>query len=79
MGCMIEKGHNGDDLEVHAFDSKEAATRYVTTGRGYTFDRHEPWGFTPGLDFYQGPEPKQRACVRLHKDYWRVIFWESKQ
>lgn len=76
MGARIEMTDTGTETEVHLFDTKAAAERYVTASRGYTYDRHEPWGFTAGLDFYQGPRPKDRAAIReAPGGYWKAVFW----
>lgn len=79
MGCLVEKLDDGQEVEVHVFDTKLTATHYLTVSRGYTFDRHETWGFTSGIDFYQGPKPTLRASLRekteAGRTLWSVAFW----
>jgi hypothetical protein len=75
MGCRVEQAHNGDVLDVHIFDTKEAAEHYVKIARCYSFDRHESWVGTPGVDFYQGPDREDRASVHRYQGTWRANFW----
>lgn len=75
MGHRVEQAHDGAEVEIHRFDSKESAHHYVTVSRAYVFRRHEPWGFTDGIDFYQGPQAEQRASVRKFDGFWTAAFW----
>lgn len=76
MGCLVEKTDTGIEVELHLFDDFALATHYMTVGRGYEFDRHEPWMSTPGFDFYNGPNGKL-GCVRILKGMWRAVFWNG--
>lgn len=44
--------------------------------RGFRYERHEPYAFTDGFDFYQGPVENLRGCVRTFKGEWRAVFYE---
>src|SRR4051812_24591705 len=85
MGCEVKKLDDGQEVEVHIFDTKEKAVHYLTVSRGYTFDRHETWGMTSGFDFYQGPisSPTARAALREkridNRDVWSVAFWRTER
>ncbi len=88
MGCTVEKTDTGVEIDVHVFDTKLAATHYLMVGRRYKYERHETWGFTSGIDFYQGPNPEERASLRektsshfgnpCKKTIWSVAFWIDK-
>jgi hypothetical protein len=78
MGAKIEVTDTGQEIEVHAMHNRVAAIHYMTVQRGYRFDRHETWGFTSGFDFYQGPKPEQRGCIRERANGWYCIFWNQK-
>lgn len=76
MGCLVEKTDTGVEIELHVFDTKADAAHYVTRPRRYTFERHEPWSFTPGYDFYKGAVEGERASVRQGPHgLWRAAFW----
>lgn len=80
MGCRVEKTATGVEIDVHVFDTKDDAVHYVTRSRRYTFERHEPWGFTPGYDFFKGAVAGERASVRQgpHANgvpTWCAAFW----
>lgn len=75
MGCAVEKTDTGVEVEIHRFDTALDAVRYLTRARRYTFDRHEPWGFTQGLDFFKGSNPGERACLRYKDKCWHAAFW----
>lgn len=81
MGCEVKRGYDGRELDVHRFDSHSAAVRYLTTGRGYTFERHETWGDTSGIAFFAGPTSNFRAALREDiKDgssIWIAYFWDK--
>jgi hypothetical protein len=88
MGCEVQKTDTGVEVDVHRFDTKEAAEHYLTVGRRYTYDRHETWGLTSGIDFYQGPNPGLRASLREKFERgpisatpwhgWSVAFWYDR-
>lgn len=75
MGCLVEKTDTGVEIDVHVFDDCATATDYVIRARGYTFDRHDTWAFSPGFDFYRGPVEGERASVRHLRGAWRAVFW----
>lgn len=37
---------------IDYFPTREAAHRFLIA-EGYVYDRHEPWGFSDGVDFYR--------------------------
>ena len=77
MGCAVEKLDDGREIDIHMFDSKIAAIKYLVNER-YRYDRHEPWAFTSGLDFYDGPpRSHHKASVREKSGYWQVAIWKS--
>jgi hypothetical protein len=80
MGCAVEKTATGVEIDVHVFDTKDDAVHYVTRSRRFAFERHEPWGFTPGYDFFNGAFPGERASVRQGpqangRPTWIAAFW----
>lgn len=85
MGCLVEKTDTGVEVEIHRFDTRDLAAHYLTVSRGYTFDRHEPWGVSSGIDFYRGRSPHFRASLRektadgwktdSDRKFWSVAFW----
>lgn len=78
MGSRLDLTDTGVALEIHVFDDRAAAEQYLKTGRAFRFDRHEPWAFSPGIDFYQGPSPDERASLRQKAGgYWQVAFWNQ--
>jgi hypothetical protein len=77
MGCAVEKLPTGTQIDVHRFDNLGNAMNYVTVARAYKFDRHEPWAFTPGYDFYQGPQPNQKASIYFKENCWTAAIWEQ--
>lgn len=79
MGHQAEQGYDGTALEVHSFDSELQAQHYVKTSRGYTYDRHEPWAFTSGIDLYKGPDAGQMAAIRPKGKFWTASFWTEKK
>lgn len=66
--------------EVKVFPDKQTAALYLTEELGYTYDRHETWGFTSGFDLYDGPEEGQKAALRFYhtKNQWQVVLYETK-
>lgn len=80
MGHAVEITDTGVETEVHRFDDKESAERYVTRARRFTFDKHETWGMSRGIDFYNGG-PGERAAIREDSregwDGWKAVFWET--
>jgi hypothetical protein len=75
MGCLVERTDTGVEVDVHVFDRREDAVHYVTVSRLYRFERHAPWGYVGEFDFYTGPSPRARACVRKKDGSWRACFW----
>jgi hypothetical protein len=80
---MIEKLDDGQEVEVHKFDTREAAKQFLTN-RLYRFDRHETWGLTSGIDLYYspnytglGPFHRFRASLREKDSGWSVAFWDA--
>lgn len=75
MGCLVEKTDTGVEIEVHVFDTREAAQRFMQLSRLYRFDRHEPWFESYGFDFYNGPVEGERGAIRERDRAWRAAFW----
>lgn len=75
MGHLVEITDTGIEIEVHVFDHRKDAAAYVLKSRGYTFDRHEPWAFTGGFDFYRGPNQGEHSAVSQRGGKWRAVFW----
>lgn len=76
MGCMVERTDTGVEVEIHRFDSLEAAALYVRVSRGFAFIRYlsgETWG-DKGFSFYAGPK-EERASIRFRAGYWQASFW----
>lgn len=75
MGCQVDITATGVEVEIHKFDTRELAKQYLTAGRGYVFDKHQDWAFTPGFDFYNGRVEGERATLRNRDGLWHVCFW----
>ena len=78
MGKRIEMTDTGVEVHVHLFDDKASAEHYMRVGRGYKFDRHEPWAFSEGFDFYSGPQTFERGCIRKSAGSWKAVFWSAR-
>ena len=88
MACAVEKTDTGVEIEVHQFDTRESAVLYLNSRR-YTYERHETWGMTSGIDFYQGRKAGERASLREKpvsaryelsspgRMIWSVAFWNN--
>lgn len=62
------------------FSSREEAARFLED-IGYKFERQQYFrGFTEGVDFYQGPQPKQRAGLHFSvAGRWCVYLYEKQR
>jgi hypothetical protein len=84
MGCMVEMLDDGQQVDVHLFDTQLAATHYLTVSRRYTYDRRDTLGTLGGatsVDLYNGPNPGEHASLREKNPssfsacFWKVCFW----
>lgn len=76
MGCKVEYGYDGRELQVHAFDSHSDAVQYLTAARPYTFVRHQTNSDDAGIAFFQGRDPMAKASLTQSRHgYWLAMFW----
>lgn len=64
---------------VTGFATNADARAYVEL-QGYVFDRHEPWAFTAGLDFFVfAADSKKRCGIKestTERGTWAVVYYQ---